>query len=149
MSRNYNKTAMCNLCGKVMRGDNLKKHKDRKHSNFDTSLHHVEARQPIADLLIDDQHNDEVKAKDRTRCVYCVKVFPTQEALDNHVHQMHQIRQKDLEQCTSTVTFKHPFTMIVAGPTRSGKTTWVAKLIQNRLRQIKPTPSRVLWCYMD
>ena len=38
--------------------------------------------------------------------------------------------------------------MIVAGPTRSGKTTWVAKLIQNRLRQIKPTPSRILWCYM-
>ena len=72
-------------------------------------------------------------------CVHCVKVFPTQEALDNHVHQMHQIRQKDLEICKSTITFKHPFTMIVAGPTRSGKTTWVAKLIQNRLRQIKPT----------
>ena len=81
-------------------------------------------------------------------CVHCVKVFPTQEALDNHVHQMHQIRQKDLEICKSTITFKHPFTMIVAGPTRSGKTTWVAKLIQNRLRQIKPTPSRILWCYM-
>ena len=32
-------------------------------------------------------------------CVHCVKVFPTQEALDNHVHQMHQIRQKDLEIC--------------------------------------------------
>ena len=69
-----------------------------------------------------------------------MKVFTTQGALDNHVHQMYQIRQKDLEQCTST---KHPFTMIVTGPIRSGKTTWVAKLIQNRLRQIKPTPSRV------
>ena len=47
-----------------MRGDNLKKHKIKKHSNFDTSLHHAEARQPIADIVIDNQHNDEVKAKD-------------------------------------------------------------------------------------
>ena len=77
------------------------------------------------------------------KCVHCVRVFPTQEALNNHFHQMHQIRKKDLEQCTSTITFKNPFTMIVDGPKRSGKTTWVAKLIQNRLRQIKPTPSRI------
>ena len=47
-----------------MRGDNLKKHKIKKHSNFDTSLHHTEVHQPIADLVIDNQHNDEVKAKD-------------------------------------------------------------------------------------
>ena len=54
---------MCNLCGKVMRDDNLKKHKNRKHSNFDTSLHNEEVR-PIADLVIDNQHGDEVKAED-------------------------------------------------------------------------------------
>ena len=47
-----------------MREDNLKKHKDRKHSNSDTSLHHAEVHQPIADIVIDNQHNDEVKAKD-------------------------------------------------------------------------------------
>ena len=63
MSCNYNKTAMCNLCGKVMRDDNLKKHKNRKHSNFDTSLHNGEVR-PIADLVIDNQYNDEVKVED-------------------------------------------------------------------------------------
>ena len=53
MSRNYNKTAMCNLRGNVMCDYKLKKHKDRKHSNFDTSLRHAEVRQPIADLVID------------------------------------------------------------------------------------------------
>ena len=74
-------------------------------------------------------------------CMHCVKVFPTQEALDNQVHQMHEIRQNGLEQCISTIDFKHPFKMIVAGPTRSGKTTWVVRLIQNRLGQIKPTPT--------
>ena len=64
--------------------------------------------------------------------VCIVKVFPTHEAFDNYVHQMHQRRQKDLEQCTSTVNFKHSFIMIVAGPTRPSKTTWIARLIQNR-----------------
>ena len=44
----------------------------------------------------------------------------------------HKIKDKDLLQCTSSVIFHHPFTMIVAGPTRSGKTTWVARLLQNR-----------------
>ena len=61
-------------------------------------------------------------------CMYCVKVFETQEALINHVYQMHRIGQKYLEQCTSTITVNHPFTMIPAGPTRSSKTTWVARL---------------------
>ena len=64
MSSNRHKTTMCNVCRKVMRDDNLKKHKSKKHSNLDASLHHGEVRQPIADLVIDNQHNDEVKAKD-------------------------------------------------------------------------------------
>ena len=42
---------------------NLKKHKSKKHSNFDTSLHNGEVR-PIADLVIDNQYNDEVKVED-------------------------------------------------------------------------------------
>ena len=64
MSSNRNKTAMCNICGKVMRDDNLKKRKSKKHSNVDTSLHHGEVRQPMTDLVIDNQYNDEVKVED-------------------------------------------------------------------------------------
>ena len=41
-----------------------KKHKDRKGSNVDTYLYHGEVRQSIADLVIDNQHNDDLKAKD-------------------------------------------------------------------------------------
>ena len=44
--------------------------------------------------------------------------------------------------------FNHPFTMIVAAPTRSGKTNWVTRLLKNRLKQIKPIPSRIIWFYM-
>ena len=63
MSSNRHKTTMCNICGKVMWNHNLKKHKSKKHSNFDTSLHNGEVR-PIADLVIDNQYNDEVKVED-------------------------------------------------------------------------------------
>lgn len=40
---------------------------------------------------------------------------------------------------------KHPFTMIVAGPTGSGKTHFVKKIIENKM--ILPFPKTMLWCY--
>lgn len=40
---------------------------------------------------------------------------------------------------------KHPFTMIVAGPTGSGKTHFVKKIIENKM--ILPFPKTKLWCY--
>lgn len=47
----------------------------------------------------------------------------------------------------------HPFTMIVAGPTGSGKTVWVTKLLSHyqSITTFKtpnsPRPTKVLWCY--
>ena len=38
--------------------------------------------------------------------------------------------------------------MILAGPTRSDKTAWVARLLQNRLKQIKPILSKIIYCYI-
>ena len=46
-----------------MRDDNLWKQKDRKHSNVDSSLHYEEVCQPIVNLVIDNQHNNEVKSE--------------------------------------------------------------------------------------
>ena len=47
--------------------------------------------------------------------------------------------------------FKHPFTCIVAGPTSSGKTSFVIKLMQN-LKSLC-TESRfvggIIWCYSE
>ena len=47
--------------------------------------------------------------------------------------------------------FKHPFTCIVAGPTGSGKTSFVIKLLQN-LKSLC-TESRfeggIIWCYIE
>ena len=47
MSSNRNKNTMCNVCGKVMRDDLLKRHMNSKHNNVSST-----------------QHNDEVKAED-------------------------------------------------------------------------------------
>ena len=43
--------------------------------------------------------------------------------------------------------FKHPFTMVIAGPTGSGKTQWVKKLLKDLNSLITPIPQEVIWCY--
>lgn len=40
---------------------------------------------------------------------------------------------------------KHPFTMMVAGPTGCGKTHFVKKLIE--FRMLHPFPKTIVWCY--
>jgi hypothetical protein len=46
-------------------------------------------------------------------------------------------------------TFRHPFTCIVSGPTQSGKTEFIKRLVQNADVLINPKPSIVTWCYGD
>ena len=43
------------------------------------------------------------------------------------------------------VRLKHPFTCMVAGPTSSGKTEFVKKLIKYRDKLIDPVPGRIVW----
>lgn len=43
--------------------------------------------------------------------------------------------------------FKHPFTCVVAGPTQSGKTVFVAELLRNIDILVKPTPTQIIWCH--
>ena len=50
---------------------------------------------------------------------------------------MHQTRQKGLKQYTSTITFNHPFKIIVGGPTRSSNIIWFASLSQKSFRTDK------------
>lgn len=51
--------------------------------------------------------------------------------------------------CMDDLKFKHPFTCIVSGPTGSGKTVFVRRLLKNYklLTTIKSDPLRVLYCY--
>ena len=45
------------------------------------------------------------------------------------------------------VRFAHPFTCVVSGPTGSGKTEFVAKLIENISHMMLPVPEKIVWCY--
>ena len=44
---------------------------------------------------------------------------------------------------------EHPFTAIVAGPTKAGKTVWVKNLVLNANRMISPAPEIIYWCYSE
>src|SRR6185437_5221748 len=47
----------------------------------------------------------------------------------------------------SKMEFKHPFTMIVAGPTSCGKTVFVNKLLEKKL--FNTTFDEIIWCYSE
>lgn len=48
---------------------------------------------------------------------------------------------------TAPLPLCHPFTALVAGPTGSGKSTFVFKLIENADVMIRPPPSKIVYCY--
>ena len=43
--------------------------------------------------------------------------------------------------------FKYPLSMMVAGPSRSWKTYYVARLLMTKDKLIHPTPDRIVYCY--
>ncbi|CAG2214066.1 unnamed protein product [Mytilus edulis] len=45
------------------------------------------------------------------------------------------------------VILHHPFTMMLAGPTGSGKTFWMKTLLERARTMITPSPERIIWCY--
>ena len=49
-----------------------------------------------------------------------------------------------LSQC---VIFEHPSSILVVGPTRSGKTQWVGNLLLCKDERFYPVPKHILYCY--
>jgi len=47
------------------------------------------------------------------------------------------------------LSFKHPFTCIVSGPTKAGKTTFVRNLIEKAQSFIDPPPKYIWWFYAE
>lgn len=43
--------------------------------------------------------------------------------------------------------FNHPFTCLIAGPTQSGKTFFIQKVLENSNILIKPQPDHIIYCY--
>jgi len=46
-----------------------------------------------------------------------------------------------------TLPLTQSYTSIVCGPTGSGKTRWIFRLIENADKMINPCPTRILYCY--
>ena len=46
---------------------------------------------------------------------------------------------------SSSMTFHHPFTMIISGPTSCGKTQWLKQLLSHSV--IDPPPQRIIFFY--
>ena len=59
--------------------------------------------------------------------------------------QLDSVMSKTFELDAAHVILQHPFTMLVAGPTGSGKTYWVNRLLQHRREMITPPPEEILW----
>lgn len=45
--------------------------------------------------------------------------------------------------------WRHPFTSLVVGPTKSGKTEFVKKFVANTDYLIDTKPQKILWCYSE
>ena len=84
-----------------------------------------------------------------TRCPICNQSFSRRDAMRRHVRNVHDsVKDTDPSQPMNNMTnmtFQHPFSMMVTGPSQSGKTEWTRKLLLSPL--IQPPPERILWCF--
>lgn len=51
--------------------------------------------------------------------------------------------------CISNYVFHHPFTCMIAGPTGSGKTFLLAKILKSNSELITPAPDRIIYCFAE
>jgi len=98
------------------------------------------------------------------KCQQCTKTFHWPGDLKRHItikHTTTNVEQAIMEasetpakrlkmqhplQLSSTpITFQHPFTMTISGPTSSGKTYFVRKMLESEL--IAPLPDRIVYLY--
>ena len=81
-----------------------------------------------------------------TNCPICNQSFSRRDAMRRHVRNVHDsVKDTDPSQPLTNMTFQHPFSMMVTGPSQSGKTEWTRKLLLSSL--IQPFPQRILWCF--
>ena len=52
-----------------------------------------------------------------------------------------------MENSIDKTVFKHPFTCMIAGPTQSGKTTLLSKILSEIEDLISPSPVNIIYCY--
>ena len=79
-------------------------------------------------------------------CIVCKQDFNRGDNLQRHMKIKYSAVEKmDQPSSLTTMTFKHPFSMIVSGPSASGKSVWTRNLLISSL--IQPSPERIIWCF--
>ena len=66
---------------------------------------------------------------------------------DNDARVVTRRANLPIEQNVKRFVFKHPSSILVVGPTRSGKTVWVTDLLINKEQRFHPSPDRIVYCY--
>ena len=93
-------------------------------------------------------------------CEICMKNVSTRDNLKRHIKEIHDYIPRGTSSVFPTreipsmslslndcEPLKAPFTMIVSGPTGSGKTVWVQKLLTHRLSTMNPPPQIIYWFF--
>jgi hypothetical protein len=55
--------------------------------------------------------------------------------------------KEDINHGKYNMVLKHPFTMVISGPTSCGKTSLVSHILQHLQSLIEPPPERIVWLY--
>ena len=80
------------------------------------------------------------------RCLICNQFYSRRDALQRHERNVHGSgKYTDQSQPLKEMTLRHPFSMMVTGPSGLGKTEWTRKLLLSSL--VQPPPERILWCF--
>ena len=130
MSNSYHKTVMCNVCGKVMRSDHVKRRMSAKHKTKTNVKQRGEGYQLQQRQATFDSRVTKVSAKD----VYQDRQVPLQENAGKPIASWHP-REASADISSNTahdddeqyfdeehIQFKHPFSTQLAGNRRTGKT---------------------------
>ena len=83
------------------------------------------------------------------QCPICYQSFSRSDVMLGHKRNVH-MKEKYIDPLPPVVksfnmTFKHPFSMVVSGPSGSGKSVWTKKLLLSSL--IQPSQEHIIWCY--
>ena len=80
-------------------------------------------------------------------CPVCGINFSRQDAMLRHRRQKHDLDQITLpeEETPQNFEFQHPCSVVISGPSGSGKSVLTKYILCQR--SIQPPPQRIIWCY--